>query len=462
MVFRIAIVGRPNVGKSTLFNRLVGRRAALVDDTPGVTRDYREGGADLYGQSAVVFDTAGMDPSLSGELDKDIRRVTEVAIGDADLCLFMFDARAGVLPADREIFALLRRMSRPVVLVANKCEGEAGMEGCIESSEFGLGWPIRISAEHGEGISDLKNALLESLPVSGVEVAVAETDDDLATQPEAAEPTGPLKIAVVGRPNAGKSSLINRIVGEDRLVTGATPGTTRDAIAIATEWYGTEIQIHDTAGMRKRSRIVDRIEKLSVSDALSALRFAETVVLVIDAAIPLEVQDLRIADLAEQEGRPVVFAVNKWDTVKDRRHRLAAIQERLDDRLPEVRGAPLVTVSATTGEGMRNLHEAIHRAWRVWNTRISTGLLNRWLEEMTIKHPPPAFRGKPVRLRYMTQVKARPPSFVAMCSHPRQVSTGYRRYLKNGLRHAFGLDGTPIRIRLRSQSEKNPYAPRPG
>ena len=456
MDFTIAIVGRPNVGKSTLFNRLIGKRAALVDDTPGVTRDFREGEAFLGDRSITVLDTAGMDFSGSGELESGIWRVTERALDLSDACIFLFDARCGILPADHEIAAILRRASKPIILAANKCEGSAGVAGQLDAHEFGLGAPIALSAEHGEGIHDLLDAVGDAILVkAGKGHANAE-----GTDPQTEESCKPLRIAVVGRPNAGKSSLINRMLGDDRLVTGSQPGTTRDAIAIPAEWFGSKVLIHDTAGMRKRSRITERVEKLSVADALGAVRFAETVILLLDAAIPLEVQDLRIADLAEQEGRPVVIAINKWDTVKDRKHRFAAIRERLDDRLPNIRGAPAVCVSALTGEGLRDVHRAVLQISSIWNRRVSTGQLNRWLEEMTINHPPPAVRGKPIRFRYMTQAKTRPPSFVAMCSHPRHVPTGYRRYLKNGLRQSFGFEGTPIRIFLRSQSERNPFAPK--
>ena len=312
---------------------------------------------------------------------------------------------------------------------------------------MGFGTPVRISAEHGEGIGDLLSAIDALLPVGGQSAG----GEGVASESQ------PLRIAIAGRPNAGKSSLVNRIIGEDRLVTGSRPGTTRDAIDITVNWLGTDVRIHDTAGMRKRSRVVERLERLSVADSLEAIRYTEIVVLVLDAAIPLEVQDLRIADLAEREGRPVVVAVNKWDTIRDRKPQLEEIAFRLKDRLPELRGAPLVPVSALTGEGLRRLHDAIVSMWTIWNQRVSTGLLNRWLAEATLRHPPPAVRGQPIRLRYMTQAKTRPPGFVAMCSHPRQLPESYRRFLKNGLRQEFGFEGTPIRIYLRSRSEKNPF-----
>lgn len=458
MDFTVSIVGRPNVGKSTLFNRLVGRRLALVDDTPGVTRDFREGEAQLGPHSFTLLDTAGIDQSDSGELMTGVRRVTRKAVERSDACLFLFDARSGVLPADREIAATLRRTSKPIVLVANKCEGSAGAEGLLDAHEFGLGPPVAISAEHGEGLSDLFDAVGDAMSEGTTEADEAP----VGAPSDAADGERSLKIAVVGRPNAGKSSLINRILGDYRLITGSEPGTTRDAVSVPAEWLGSKVQIHDTAGMRKRSRVVEKIERLSVADALAAVRFAETVILVLDAAAPLEVQDLRIADIAEQEGRPVVVAVNKWDTIRDRRQRFRAVKERLDDRLPSIRGTPAVPVSALTGEGMEELHAAVTRMSTIWNQRISTGRLNRWLEEMTNNHPPPAVRGKTIRFRYITQAKTRPPSFVAMCSHPRHVPNGYRRYLKNGLRQSFGLPGTPIRIYLRSQSEKNPFAPKSG
>ena len=454
---KIAIVGRPNVGKSTLFNRLIGKRLALVNDSPGVTRDYRVGDLALGNHRVSVLDTAGMEVAQTGELEADIRRATEHAVAMSEACIFLFNARDGVLPGDREIAEILRKTSKPIILAGNKCEGSAGLEGCLEAYEFGFGSPVGISAEHGDGIGELL-AVIRELQVE------LEGRADLApgtAGPVESNTDRPLKIAVVGRPNAGKSSLINRIVGEDRLVTGTEPGTTRDSIGLDVNWFGSRMLIHDTAGMRKRSRIVDTVEKISVADSLAAIRFAETVVLLLDVAIPLEVQDLRIADLAEREGRPVVIAVNKWDTVRNRQQCLAKIAERVEDRLPEIRGTPVVTVSALTGEGMEELQAAILSVWSIWNRRVSTGLLNRWLEDMTRNHPPPAVRGRPIRFRYMTQAKSRPPSFVAMCSHPRHVPTGYRRYLKNGLRHTFGFDGTPIRIYLRSRSERNPFAPEP-
>ncbi len=440
----VAIVGRPNVGKSTLFNRLVGRRVALVDNSPGVTRDYREGSLVIGDRTVSVIDTAGMDRSGPGELEADIRRVTERAVTMADICLFMIDGRVGVLPADLEVAETLRRRSKPVIPVVNKCEGRAGEAGYLEAYGFGLGTPVRISAEHGEGVGELLATMHEVLPPGGTSANEEPADH-------------PLRIAIVGRPNAGKSSLVNQIIGDDRLVTGSRPGTTRDAIDISANWLGREVRIHDTAGMRKRSRVTERLEQLSVADSLEAIRYCEIVVLVLDAAIPLEVQDLRIADLAEREGRPVVVAVNKWDMVRNRSRHLTEIGHRLKDRLPELRGAPLVPVSALTGEGLGQLHGAITGVWTIWNQRVSTGLLNRWLAEATLRHPPPAVRGKTIRFRYMTQAKIRPPGFVAMCSHPRQVPDSYRRFLRNGLRQEFGFEGTPIRIYLRSRSEKNPF-----
>ncbi len=463
MSFTLAIVGRPNVGKSTLFNRLVGKRLALVDDQPGVTRDLREGAGRLADLRFTVIDTAGLEEATDDSLQGRMRRLTERAVDMADVCLFMIDARAGVTPTD-EVFAdILRKRSAHVLLAANKGEGSAADAGVMEAFSLGLGEPIRLSAEHGEGLTDLY-AQLQPLAdgfaeraaddAPDVDVNLDEDDPDAVPVPTDAKP---LQVAVVGRPNAGKSTLINHIVGEDRLLTGPEAGITRDAISLRTNWDGTPMRIFDTAGMRKRAKVQEKLEKLSVSDGLRAVKFAEVVVVLLDAAIPFEQQDLRIADLAEREGRAVVVAVNKWDIEDDKQNKLRDLKESFERLLPQLKGAPLVTVSAKTGRGLDRLHGAILRAYDVWNRRVTTAQLNRWLAGMVEAHPPPAPQGKRIKLRYMTQAKTRPPGFVVMCSHPDKVPESYNRYLVNGLRLDFDMPGSPIRLFMRGQSDANPY-----
>jgi GTP-binding protein len=451
MSFTLAIVGRPNVGKSTLFNRLVGKRLALVDDQPGVTRDLREGEARLGDLRFTVIDTAGLE---------------EVSDESLQVCLFIIDARAGVTPSD-EVFAdILRRRADHVILAANKAEGRAADTGVYESYGLGLGEPVRLSAEHGEGLNELYSLLA---PVAETFEARAEAeaprvevdvDEDGEVDPDAPiKPTvdKPLQVAVIGRPNAGKSTLINKILGEDRLLTGPEAGITRDSISLTLDWEGMPTRIFDTAGMRKRAKVQDKVEKLSVADGLRAVKFAEVVVVLLDAAIPFEQQDLRIADLAEREGRAVVLAVNKWDVETEKQQKLRDLREAFERLLPQLRGAPLVTVSAKTGKGLDRLRAAVEKAHAVWNTRISTARLNRWLTGMIEVHPPPAPGGRRIKLRYMTQAKTRPPGFVVMCSHPEKLPESYSRYLVNGLRDDFDMPGTPIRLHMRSQSSKNPY-----
>jgi GTP-binding protein len=457
-------VGRPNVGKSTLFNRLVGKKQALVDAQPGVTRDLREGEARLGDLRFTVIDTAGLEDATDDSLQGRMRRLPERAVDMADVCLFMIDARAGVTPTDMIFAEILRKKSAHVILAANKGEGAAADAGVIEAYSLGLGEPIRLSAEHGEGMNDLFVQLLpveekfakiaaETAPETDVELD-EDADEDAVPQPTNEKP---LQIAVVGRPNAGKSTLINKIIGEDRLLTGPEAGITRDAISLRTSWNDTPMRIFDTAGMRKKAKVQDKVEKLSVSDGLRAVKFAEVVVVLLDAAIPFEQQDLRIADLAEREGRAVVVAVNKWDIEDEKQDKLRDRKEMFERLLPQLRGAPLIPVSAKTGRGLDRLHDAILRAYDVWNRRVSTAQLNRWLTGMLEQHPPPAPQGKRIKLRYMTQAKSRPPGFVVMCSHPDKMPDSYRRYLVNGLRQDFDMPGTPIRLTLRSQSDKNPY-----
>jgi GTP-binding protein len=468
MSFTLAIVGRPNVGKSTLFNRLVGRKLALVDDQPGVTRDLREGDAKIFDLRFTVIDTAGLEEVTDDSLQGRMRRLTERAVDMADVSLFLIDGRVGVTPSDETFADILRKKGARVILGVNKAEGKAGDAGAIEGWSLGLGEPIRLSAEHGEGIDDLYRLLLplqgefaareaENTPLT--EVDVSEEEAELEVDVEAFRPTvaKPLQIAVIGRPNAGKSTLINKILGYDRLLTGPEPGITRDAISIKAEWQGTPIKIFDTAGMRKKARINEKLEKLSVSDGIRAVRFAEVVVVLLDVEIPFEVQDLRIADFAETEGRAVVIAVNKWDLEDEKQEKLAELKEMFERSLPQLRGAPMITVSGKTGRGLDRLHDAIISAHAVWNKRITTNRLNTWLGAMVESHPPPAPGGKRIKLRYMTQVKQRPPGFIVMCSHPDELADSYRRYLVNGLREHFDMPGTPIRLTFRSQADKNPF-----
>ncbi|MEM6325318.1 MAG: ribosome biogenesis GTPase Der [Pseudomonadota bacterium] len=462
-MFTLALVGRPNVGKSTLFNRLVGKRLALVDDQPGVTRDLREGDARLGDLRFTVIDTAGLEEESGDSLPARMRRLTERAVEMADICLFIIDARAGVLPSDRVFADILRRKNARVLLAANKAEGNAGDAGALEAFELGLGEPISVSAEHGEGMADLLHALrphAESLTAAATSVEAPQIDIDADAAPVEISPARPLQIAVVGRPNAGKSTLINKILGEERLLTGPEAGITRDAISLALDWNGTPIRIFDTAGMRKKAKVQDKLEKLSVSDGLRAVKFAEVVIVLLDAAIPFEQQDLRIADLAEREGRAVVVAVNKWDTEPDKQQKLRALKDAFERLLPQLRGAPMVTVSAKTGRGLDRLLDAARKAHDVWNRRVPTAKLNTWLAAMTAAHPPPAPGGRRIKLRYMTQAKTRPPGFVLMCSFPDKLPEAYRRYLIGGLRSDFDMPGTPIRLSLRSQSEKNPFKDR--
>lgn len=462
---RLAIVGRPNVGKSTLFNRLVGKRLALVDDTPGVTRDRREGDAELGDLRLIVVDTAGLEEATGDSLEARMRRQTDQAVADADICLLLIDARVGVTPLDAAFAEILRKSPTPIILAANKCEGGAGQSGLLDAYGLGLGTPLPLSAEHGEGLGDLYDALKEyanaivgeetERAVEDVVAQEEETDFD-PDAPFEPDLEAPLRIAIVGRPNVGKSTLVNQLIGEDRMLTGPEAGITRDAIGIEWEWRGRRIKLFDTAGIRRRARVTAKLEKLSVADTLRAIRFAEIVVLVLDATISFEKQDLHIADLVEQEGRAPVIAVNKWDLVEAPQQKLAELQEKLDRLLPQLRGVPIVTLSALTEKGLNKLMPKIEQVHALWNARVSTARLNRWLADAVSRHPPPAVKGRVLRLRYMTQVKSRPPTFVVFSSRASDVPTSYQRYLVNGLRETFGLAGLPIRLLLR-QGE-NPYA----
>ncbi len=458
MSFTVAIVGRPNVGKSTLFNRLVGKRLALVDDRPGVTRDRREGRARLGDLDFTVIDTAGLEEAAPESLTARMQEQTEAALAAADAILFLVDARAGAMPQDRVFANLVRRSGKPAIVVANKCEGRAGGAGVLEAYELGLGEPVAISAEHGEGLSDLYDALCVALPDATAPAVLAEHGDaegESGAEEEPAEQR-PIRIAVVGRPNSGKSTLINRLLGEERLLTGPEAGITRDAIAVEVDWHGRQFRVHDTAGMRRRSRIEEKLEKLSVADALNAIRFAEVVVLLMDAERPFEEQDLRIADLVEREGRALVIGVNKWDLVERQPGAITKLREETDHWLPQVKGVPAIAVSGLTGEGLDRLMQAVVDIHAVWNKRVGTSALNRWLAGVETSHPPPAVSGRRIRLDYVTQPKSRPPSFVLFMSRSDAVPDAYRRYLVNSLRESFDLPGTPIRLMLREK--KNPYA----
>jgi GTP-binding protein len=445
MAFTIAIVGRPNVGKSTLFNRLVGRRLALVDDIPGVTRDRREADATIGDLSFRAIDTAGLEEAAQASLEARMRRQTEAAIADADLVLFLIDARAGVTPADEHFANIVRASGRPVALLANKAEGRAADSGVLEAYSLGFGEPIPVSAEHGLGMPDIYDAIRAAM--------TAEAEPGLETRAE--EETKPLGVAIIGQPNAGKSTLVNRLIGEERMLTGPEAGITRDAIAVDWEWQDRRFRLVDTAGIRRKAKVVGKLERLSVADALRAIRFAEVVVLVMDATEPLEKQDLQLADLVAQEGRALVLALNKWDLISDPQQRLKALKLDLDETLTQVRGVPMIPISAKSGRGLDELMRAVTAIYATWNKRVPTAALNRWLDVAIERHPPPAASGRRIKLKYLTQSKTRPPTFFLSCSRPEALPDAYRRYLVNGLREDFDLAGVPIRLMLRRDA--NPY-----
>ena len=470
MSFTVAIVGRPNVGKSTLFNRLVGKKLALVDDTPGVTRDRRPGDARLVDLKFRIIDTAGLEEAAPDTLLGRMRAQTEAAIDEADLSLFVVDAKMGLTPVDQALADMLRRKGKPVVLVANKSEARGSDGGFYDAFTLGLGEPTPISAEHGQGMLDLRDAIVAAI---GEDRAFPEDDEavtDVDVRAEAAaegagededfEPeydeTKPLRVAIVGRPNAGKSTLINRFLGEDRLLTGPEAGITRDSISVEWDWKGRTIKMFDTAGMRRKAKVQEKLEKLSVADGLRAIRFAETVVIVFDSTIPFEKQDLQIVDLVLREGRAAVLAFNKWDLIDDPQAVLAELREKTDRLLPQARGIRAVPVSGQTGRGLDKLMQAVIDTDRTWNRRISTAKLNRWLDAQQTQHPPPAVSGRRLKLKYMTQVKARPPGFMISCTRPDALPESYIRYLTNGLRNDFNLPGVPIRIHFRASD--NPFA----
>ncbi len=449
-MFTIAIAGRPNVGKSTLFNRLAGKRLALVDDQPGLTRDRREAEMRLGDGRVRIVDTAGLEEASAGSIADRMRAQSEAAIGEADLILFVIDARVGVTPSDERFAEVIRRTNRPVIVIANKAEGQKGTSGFYEAFALGLGEPVAVSAEHGDGIGELLAQLAVYVEEAGYHSVPATENEETNAAAEKA-----LKIAIIGRPNVGKSTLVNYLLGEDRMITGPEAGLTRDAIASDLLWQGRAVRLFDTAGLRKKSRISQKAEQLSVGDALRAIRFAEVVVLLLDAQCPFEKQDLALADLVVEEGRALVIGVNKWDLVDHKQAMLKSLKEKAERLLPQIRGVPLVTLSAEQGSGARRLMKAVFDLETLWNSRVPTAKLNAFLADMEARHTPPAVKGRPIRLRYMTQVSSRPPTFVLFCSRPKELPVSYQRYLINGLREAFNLPGVPIRLHLRKPH--NPY-----
>ncbi len=459
MSFTAAIIGRPNVGKSTFFNRLVGKRLAIVSDTPGVTRDRREGNARVADLEFRIVDTAGFEDARDGELASRIQQQTERAVGAADVALFLIDARAGLTPIDEVLAAVLRRSAVPVILIANKCEGRAGQPGLLEAFRLGLGEPIPFSAAHGEGMGDLYDALREIAdrePVADVPADDSGSDvEGTNGVTDAGDAGAPLQLAVVGRPNVGKSTLVNRLIGDERLVTGPEAGITRDAISIDWLHDGRRLRLIDTAGLRRRARINDALEELSVQDTLRAIRFAHVVAVVVDAVQGIEKQDLTIARMIAEEGRAPLLVANKWDLVADKDAIRRQLLEQAEASLPQLRGLRLVPLSALTGRGVERLLPAAVAVYDVWNSQIATSPLNRWLAVMLERHPPPAVEGRRLRLRYVTQTRSRPPTFVLFANRPAAIPESYIRYLANGLREAFDLDGIPLRLTLRGS--RNPY-----
>ena len=467
MSFTVAIIGRPNVGKSTIFNRLAGKRLAIVDDQPGVTRDRREGEGRVGDLTFRLFDTAGLEDADNESLEGRMRQQTEAAVAEADAVLFVIDARAGVTPLDDHFARWLRREKQKVILVANKCEGKAGKPGLYESFGLGLGDPVPLSAEHGEGLSELYDALSAYAPESAhddysdfdddgevVDDIIEESPDGAVTWRDAKAPDT-IRLAIVGRPNVGKSTFVNALLGEDRMLTGPEAGITRDAIESDWEFEGQPFKLFDTAGLRRRSKVTKRLEYLSGEDTRRAIQFAHVVVLMLDASTMLEKQDLTIARMVVEEGRALVIAANKWDIVENREKALGHLRDRLQTSLPQVKGIPYITISAERGRNLDKLLHSIVETYDTWNRRVSTSRLNRWLADMTAQHSPPLAKGRRIKLRYMTQIKTRPPTFAAFVSQPTELPEAYIRYLVNGLRESFQLTAVPIRFYLRGS--KNPY-----
>lgn len=455
MTPKIAIVGRPNVGKSTLFNRLTGTRAALVSDLPGLTRDRKEGEAELGGHPITIIDTAGLEVAAKGSIADRMRQQTEAAISLADLVLFVIDARDGVTATDETFARTVRASGRPVVLIANKCEGRTSDEGFYEAFKLGLGEPVAISAEHGLGLGDLERDVLAALGLKAKQ-RQRKSDDEEDEAPEERE--RPLRVAIVGRPNAGKSTLVNALIGEDRMITGPEPGLTRDSVASDITWQGRAIRLFDTAGLRRKAKVTELAEKLSTSDTVRAIRFAEVVVLLLDAERGLEHQDLSIGDLVTEEGRALVIALNKWDRIEEKQKVLKELHRKIAEGLAQVPGVAVVPISAVSEKGLDKLLRAIVTAAEIWNRRVATHELNRWLEEALARHAPPAPSGRRLKIRYMTQPSTRPPTFVAFCSRPDALPKTYQKYLTNSLRETFDLPGVPIRLNLRGGD--NPFAPK--
>jgi GTP-binding protein len=452
MAYTVAIVGRPNVGKSTIFNRFAGKRLALVDDMPGLTRDRKETRIRIGKHEVVLTDTAGLEDAEPGSIAARMREQSEQAIAESDLIVFVIDARAELTAVDRGIANLVRSSGKPFILTANKCEGRSSDSGYYGAYELGLGEPLAISAEHNLGFTDLMSEVLSRLNALSELEETTESEDEQ----EADSPNRPLKLAIAGRPNAGKSTLANALLGEERMITGPEAGLTRDAIAAEFAWKGKKVRLFDTAGLRRKARITARPETLAVGDALRAIRFAEVVVLLLDAETPFEKQDLTIADLVEREGRGLVFAVNKWDLVTEPQSRLAELKTAAERTLTQLVGAPLVPVSALSGNGLDKLMQAAFKVYEAWNKRIPTAELNRWFASALDKHQPPAVSGRRIKLRYITQSNARPPTFIVFSSRPKALPDSYLRYLVNDLKKAFGLGPTPVRLHVRKT--KNPYA----
>ncbi len=463
MAFTVAIIGRPNVGKSTLFNRLAGKRLAIVDDRPGVTRDRRMAPAKLFDLAFTLIDTAGLEEAFDDSIEGRMRRQTEQAVGDADLILMVTDGRAGVTGLDRHFADWLRRLDRPCRLLVNKCEGQAAEAGLHEAWGLGLGAPIGVSAEHGQGLDDLYEILKAAMADAGTPAADADPADAEGALPEETDPEAigsdddgrTIQLAIVGRPNVGKSTLVNAVLGQDRVMTGPEPGVTRDAIQVGWTYGGRDFTLVDTAGMRKKARIEDRIERMSVQDTLYAIRMAQVTVLVLDADAVLDRQDLTIARHIADEGRAMVVAVNKWDRIDQPQRVIADLRHKLEHQLAQLKGVPFVPISALKGRGLDRLMDQVLAIYRIWTTRIGTGPLNRWLAGMLEAHPPPAVSGRRLKIRYITQIKSRPPTYALFTTRPDALPDSYLRYLTNGLREAFGLDGVPLRISLRKG--KNPY-----